>query len=136
MSAQPERPRTMSAADEHTGRQVSPRAYAELDAERTAHDAMRERAEAAEARLSRLRPLVRWAFVVWDWTWAGGGKDSEDGWELAEKAEACGLAERAKYDPDIHGETEADPGDLILYPSDMDPAVRAWALGEEGAGHE
>ena len=27
-------PRTMSAEDEHTGRQVSPRAYAELDAER------------------------------------------------------------------------------------------------------
>lgn len=86
---------------------------------------------AAEQRLARLRPLVRWAFGVWDWLWGSKGMDGEDGWDLAERAEKCGLAARVKYDPEVHGETEADPGDEILYPGDFDPTDRAWATEEE-----
>ena len=86
---------------------------------------------AAEQRLARLRPFVRWAFGVWDWLWGSRGMDGEDGWDLAERAEKCGLAARVKYDPEVHGETEADPGDEILYPGDFDPTDRAWATEEE-----
>lgn len=86
---------------------------------------------AAEQRLARLRPFVRWAFGVWDWLWGSRGMDGEDGWDLAERAEKCGLAARVKYDPEVHGETEADPGDEILYPGDLDPTDRAWATEEE-----
>jgi hypothetical protein len=108
-------------------------AEAERDEANKVADGLGDELNRAEARLARLRPLVRWAFGVWDWLWTDKGMDSEDGWDLAEKARECGLAARVKYDPDVHGETEADPGDEILYPSDMNPADRAWALEGEDA---
>lgn len=42
--------------------------------------------------------------------------DSEAEWELWQIAERCGLAERVAYDPAVHGELDADPGDIVTVP--------------------
>ena len=67
------------------------------------------------------------AFGARVWRWLAENWDTEDGWELAEIAALSGLAEHVKYDPDIHGECEAEPGDDIIYPLRGDPAFAALA---------
>ena len=67
------------------------------------------------------------AFGARVWRWLAENWDTEDGWELAEIAVLAGLAEHVKYDPDIHGECEAEPGDDIIYPLRGDPAFAALA---------
>ena len=67
------------------------------------------------------------AFGARVWRWLAENWDTEDGWELAEIAALSGLAEHVKYDPDIHGECGAEPGDDIIYPLRGDPAFAALA---------
>jgi hypothetical protein len=67
------------------------------------------------------------AFGARVWRWLGENWDTEDVWELAEIAVLSGLAEHVKYDPDKHGECEAEPGDDIIYPLRGDPAFAALA---------
>lgn len=55
------------------------------------------------------------------WLWLADHWESEDGWDLAEIAVECGLAERVKYDPAKHGECECETGDEITYPLKGDP---------------
>jgi len=67
------------------------------------------------------------AFGARVWRWLDENWDTEDGWELAEIAVLSGLAEHVKYDPDIHGACEAEPGDDIIYPLRGDPAFATLA---------
>jgi len=67
------------------------------------------------------------AFGARVWRWLAENWDTEDGWELAEIAVLSGLAEHVKYDPDIHGACEAEPGDDIIYPLRGDPAFATLA---------
>ncbi len=60
---------------------------------------------------------------VWEWA-KDENWSSEEGWQICEMAEAAGLAHRAKYDPEIHGdEIDSDPGDeiMLFYPKPVVP---------------
>lgn len=68
------------------------------------------------------RSPERWfRFGCMVWRWLADHWSSEDGWDLAEFGVSAGLAERVIYDPDKHGECEAEPGDEIIWPIGGDP---------------
>jgi hypothetical protein len=91
-----------------------------------------EKVAPLEARIAALEVEAghhdHWhAFGARVWRWLAENWDTEDGWELAEIAVLSGLAEHVEYDPDKHGECEAEPGDDIIYPLRGDPAFAALA---------
>jgi hypothetical protein len=55
--------------------------------------------------------------LVWRWVTAKGGDIfcHEDSEELMQFAAKAGLVKRVVYDPALHGEIEATPGDEIWY---------------------
>ena len=59
-------------------------------------------------------PYCKFGHFVW--RWLANNWSSEDGWELSELAVKAGLAKRVAYDPEKHGECDAEPGDEIIFP--------------------
>ena len=55
--------------------------------------------------------------AIWAWIKGRGGEifEYEDSEEIMEIAERHGLADRVNYDPKIHGDINADPGDEIWW---------------------
>lgn len=55
--------------------------------------------------------------AIWAWIKSRGGEifEHEDSEEIMEIAERHGLAERVIYNPKIHGEIDAEPGNIIWY---------------------